>query len=252
MDHKLARINVLWLSAPSDGGQYSFHVKGLSKHLLDDENGIRAAVQAIKNILDHGADPRLQRLCEALDTSEDLSSRERGSDQADGPESQGQIAVSAIAEKQKRPATFVRRAAISGPGRSTTITRSIGLSEHRRSATIIRSAGLPEPPEHSSHHMNSKGMRALLSSSHCMTGHRNICRLTNDHSANRQRRVDKSEAEPIPQPTPDAPLPDTLPEVVEYDLRVQLIKAHARDEQFATCSFHLEPISGTKGRRIWN
>jgi hypothetical protein len=67
MDHELARINVHWISAPTDGGQYSFHVKGLSKHLLDVANGLRAAVRAIKNILDYGSDARLRTLCKALD-----------------------------------------------------------------------------------------------------------------------------------------------------------------------------------------
>jgi hypothetical protein len=67
MDHELARINVHWLSAPTDSRQYSFHVEGLSQHLLRDANGLRAVSKAIKNILDHGADARLRTLCEALD-----------------------------------------------------------------------------------------------------------------------------------------------------------------------------------------
>ncbi|KAK5332398.1 hypothetical protein LTR98_011470, partial [Exophiala xenobiotica] len=68
IDHELARINVHWLRAPAEkGGQHSFHVEGLSKHLLDDEKGIRALSRAIKNILDNGADARLRTLCEALD-----------------------------------------------------------------------------------------------------------------------------------------------------------------------------------------
>ncbi|KAK5214952.1 hypothetical protein LTR72_011954, partial [Exophiala xenobiotica] len=68
MDHELARINVHWLRAPAEkGGQHSFHVEGLSQHLLRDTNGIRALSRAIKNILDHGADARLRTLCGALD-----------------------------------------------------------------------------------------------------------------------------------------------------------------------------------------
>lgn len=67
MDHELARINVHWLSNPTEGGQYSFHVEGLSKHLLDDANGLRALRRAIKNILDYGSDARLRKLCDALD-----------------------------------------------------------------------------------------------------------------------------------------------------------------------------------------
>ncbi|OAP54577.1 hypothetical protein AYL99_11025 [Fonsecaea erecta] len=70
MDHQLACVNVHWLRAPAkgeEGGQHSFHVEGLSQHLLGDVNGIRAVSRAIKNILDHGADARLRTLCEALD-----------------------------------------------------------------------------------------------------------------------------------------------------------------------------------------
>ena len=67
MDHQLACVNVHWLSAPTDDGQYKFHVEGLSKHLLDDGNGLRAVVRAIKNILEYGSDPRLRKLCDALD-----------------------------------------------------------------------------------------------------------------------------------------------------------------------------------------
>jgi hypothetical protein len=67
MDHELVRINVHWLSAPTDGGEYGFHVEGLSQHLLRDANGLRAIIRAIKNILDHGSDARLRKLCEALD-----------------------------------------------------------------------------------------------------------------------------------------------------------------------------------------
>jgi hypothetical protein len=67
MDHEVARINVHWLSAPTDGGKYRFHVEGLSKHFLDDADGLRAVTRAIKNILDYGSDVRLRKLCEALD-----------------------------------------------------------------------------------------------------------------------------------------------------------------------------------------
>ena len=58
-DHQLACVNVDWLSSPAEG-QYSFHVEGLSKHLLDDANGLRAVTRAVKNILDYGADARLR------------------------------------------------------------------------------------------------------------------------------------------------------------------------------------------------
>ncbi|KIX04751.1 uncharacterized protein Z518_05621 [Rhinocladiella mackenziei CBS 650.93] len=67
MDHQLVCVNVHWLKAPAEGGQHSFHVEGLSQHLLNDANGIRAVSRAIKNILDYGADTRLRTLRSALD-----------------------------------------------------------------------------------------------------------------------------------------------------------------------------------------
>jgi hypothetical protein len=67
MDHELARVNIHWVTPPVEGGQYSFHVEGLSKQLLDDANGIRAVRRAVKNILDYDGDTRLRTLCHALD-----------------------------------------------------------------------------------------------------------------------------------------------------------------------------------------
>jgi elongation factor P hydroxylase len=67
MDHELARINVHWLNALTEGEQYSFHVEKLSKHLLDDANSLRAAIRTIKNIFNYGADTRLRTFCKALD-----------------------------------------------------------------------------------------------------------------------------------------------------------------------------------------
>ena len=78
LDHELARINVHWLRAPAEkGGQHSFHVEGLSQHLLRDANGIRAVSRAIKNILDSGADARLRTLCGALDAYRETVVRNR-------------------------------------------------------------------------------------------------------------------------------------------------------------------------------
>lgn len=77
MDHELVRINVHWLKAPTEGGQHSFHVEGLSQHLLRDERGIKAVSRAIKNILDHGTDARLRALCGALDAYRDTVIRDR-------------------------------------------------------------------------------------------------------------------------------------------------------------------------------
>ena len=77
MDHAYAQINIHWLRAPIEGGQYSFHVEGLSQHLLRDENGLRAVTRAIKNILDYGADTRLQTFCKALDAYRETVVRNR-------------------------------------------------------------------------------------------------------------------------------------------------------------------------------
>ena len=77
MDHQLACVNVHWLKAPVDGGTHSFHVEGLSQHFLKDADGIRAVTRAIKNILDHGADERLRRLCTALDAYREMVVRDR-------------------------------------------------------------------------------------------------------------------------------------------------------------------------------
>jgi hypothetical protein len=77
MDHQLACVNVHWLKAPADGGHHSFHVEGLSQHLLKDPDGIRAVSRAIKNILDHGTDGRLRTLCGALDAYRERVIRNR-------------------------------------------------------------------------------------------------------------------------------------------------------------------------------
>ena len=77
MVHQLACVNIHWLSVPTDGGQNSFHVEGLSQHLLREPNGLRAVIRAIKNILDHGSDARLRKLCEALDAYREKVIRER-------------------------------------------------------------------------------------------------------------------------------------------------------------------------------
>lgn len=67
MDHESAFLNVHWLSTSAEDGRFSFHVEGLSKHFLDDVDGLRAVQRAVKNILDYGADDRLRTLCKALD-----------------------------------------------------------------------------------------------------------------------------------------------------------------------------------------
>ena len=102
MDHELVRINVHWLRAPSEGGQHSFHVEGLSKHLLDDEKGIRAVVRAIKNILDNGADPRLRTLCSALDAYRETVIRNRNAASAQSERQPGYQQESHNEQRSKR------------------------------------------------------------------------------------------------------------------------------------------------------
>ncbi|KIW39712.1 uncharacterized protein PV06_08301 [Exophiala oligosperma] len=51
MDNELARINVHWLRAAAEGGQHSFHIEGLSKHLQNDANGIRAIPELPRTFL---------------------------------------------------------------------------------------------------------------------------------------------------------------------------------------------------------
>ena len=67
MDHQLACVNVHWVRKPAENEEYSFHVEGLSTHLLNDIDGLRTLQRAIKNILSYGSDARLRDLCDALD-----------------------------------------------------------------------------------------------------------------------------------------------------------------------------------------
>ena len=97
MDHASACVNVHWLSTSADDGQFSFHVEGLSKHFLDDVDGLRAVRRAVKNILDYGADERLRTLCEALDAYRQQIIAER-----ETAISEGHRASVVQAEPQKR------------------------------------------------------------------------------------------------------------------------------------------------------
>ncbi|SLM35713.1 hypothetical protein LPUS_05073 [Lasallia pustulata] len=67
MDHETARIHVHWLGIDAEDEQFCFHVAGLSRYFLDDLDSLKAVQRAVKNILEYGADERLQTLCEALD-----------------------------------------------------------------------------------------------------------------------------------------------------------------------------------------
>lgn len=83
MDHASACVNVHWLCADAEEGRFSFHVEGLSKHFLDDEDGIRAVRRAVRNIMDYGAEERLKTLCRALDAYRQNVVVEKGMPNAD-------------------------------------------------------------------------------------------------------------------------------------------------------------------------
>lgn len=117
MDHELVRINVHWLSNPTEGGQYTFHVEGLSKHLLDDANGVRALRRAVKNILDYGSDARLRNLCDALDAYRQkfISEREAVTTEKDQRDMVHETAARAAAKEQKSTDATTRTMSISKP-----------------------------------------------------------------------------------------------------------------------------------------
>ncbi|KAK5209640.1 hypothetical protein LTR72_012450, partial [Exophiala xenobiotica] len=104
MDHELARINVHWLRALAEGGHHSFHVEGLSKHLLDDANGIRALSRAIRNILDNGADARLRTLCGALDAYRETVVRNRNAANAQRERQHGDLPRPQAGQRTRRGA----------------------------------------------------------------------------------------------------------------------------------------------------
>ncbi|OBT74481.1 hypothetical protein VF21_06930 [Pseudogymnoascus sp. 05NY08] len=68
IDHEQVRINVHWLRGGLGGDlTYSFHVDVVAKYSLDNKEGAKAAMEAIKNILDYSLDTRLKGISEALD-----------------------------------------------------------------------------------------------------------------------------------------------------------------------------------------
>ncbi|OBT61871.1 hypothetical protein VE03_08737 [Pseudogymnoascus sp. 23342-1-I1] len=67
MDHELVRINVHWLRIdPSEGDAYNFHVVTVERYWLNEEEGVRAAMQAIQNILNHSLGSRLKGIRKSL------------------------------------------------------------------------------------------------------------------------------------------------------------------------------------------
>ncbi|KAI9857162.1 MAG: hypothetical protein M1824_004963 [Vezdaea acicularis] len=67
IDHESARINVHWYSYEHKEDLFSFHVRALSKHFLDDAEGLRTVRREIRNILDFGRNERHKTLSDALD-----------------------------------------------------------------------------------------------------------------------------------------------------------------------------------------
>lgn len=68
IDHEVARIKGYWLrNGPGEGKPYEFHIETVGRYFLVDEEGLRATMRSIRNILDYSLDRRLESICEALD-----------------------------------------------------------------------------------------------------------------------------------------------------------------------------------------
>lgn len=66
INHTFTCINVHWLCADAEKKQFSFYVKELLKHFLNDENSIRAIWQTVQNIMNYEVKECLKTLCWAL------------------------------------------------------------------------------------------------------------------------------------------------------------------------------------------
>lgn len=131
MDHQLACVNVHWIKAPVDGESHSFHIEGLSQHLLKDARGLRALTRAIKNILDHGADPRLRRLCPALDAYREMvvSSRKAANPRRQRHEAQSE-----------RHPTHAQRGGDDRPARDAYVPSPLSNDRHHHDPIVQESA----------------------------------------------------------------------------------------------------------------
>ncbi|MCJ1471558.1 hypothetical protein MMC13_000198 [Lambiella insularis] len=157
MDHELARINVHWLRAPVEkGGQHSFHVEGLSKHLLDDADGIRALSRAIKNILDDGADARLRTLCGALNAYRETVVRSRNTANAQRERQPEHRPESHIGQQSRRgvPASAVQVGVVASYEEVTTSRQPLGMvqplhnrQQGRKGATAHQAGIVPSYEE---------------------------------------------------------------------------------------------------------
>lgn len=71
IDQAYAQINVHWVGGgPVQGEPYSFHVKTIARHFLDNLEGVRAVSHALENILDYSIDVLLPSICGELDAYE--------------------------------------------------------------------------------------------------------------------------------------------------------------------------------------
>ena len=148
MDHELARINIHWVKAPVKGGDYSFHVEGVSKHLLDDAKGLRALVRAIKNILDYGADQRLRKLCTALDAYREAVVRDR---EAANPQRLRHQAISNVLYKGRQNIELLQEGTSTKNPRHNSVSHDVSANEvlldkqtterHRHGSSLTRHAG---------------------------------------------------------------------------------------------------------------
>ena len=120
-----------WLNVEDE--QFRFYVEGLSKHFLDDANGLRTVQRAVKNILDWGQDKRLRKICKLLDVYRDGLEREKADADAKAAVEEAEIVAAAApksasvdtgprggqAEKgQKRKSSAIPVTALNGQGKS--------------------------------------------------------------------------------------------------------------------------------------
>ena len=96
MDHIYVQINMHWLNVEDE--QFRFHVERLSKHFLDDANGLRTVQRAVKNILDWGRDKRLRKIRKLLDVYRDGLEREKADADAKAAVEEAEIVAAAASE----------------------------------------------------------------------------------------------------------------------------------------------------------
>lgn len=60
-------MNVHWLSHSADNGSVCYHMGKLSRHFLDQPDGLKAVHPIVKNVLDYAVSGRLPKIRQALD-----------------------------------------------------------------------------------------------------------------------------------------------------------------------------------------